>query len=128
MTVTEHIRDHFLRRLGVVSANPFRPPHAALRLEGLRATEWSEEFEAFMRARLLMGAYRYAPIGAEGKPEYSRTESIRRRLALYERTGNLEALVDAANLCMLEFVEGRHPLRHFHAVDDGEHTQVKGPQ
>ena len=32
-----------------------------------------------------------------------------RRLAAYGRTGNLEMLVDVANLCLLEFVEGRHP-------------------
>lgn len=91
----------------------------------LRASEWSPEFERLMRNRLMMGALRYGRLGAEGKPQYDRIASAVKRLQQYDRTGNQELLVDAANLCLVEFVEGRHPTRHFHAVDDGEHVEVK---
>lgn len=121
-TVTEHIRLHFLGRLGVL--HPPRPLHPAPLAE-LRETEWSAEFETLMRNRLLMGRWRYGRIGGAAKPQYDRIASMRKRLLLYEKEGNIETLVDIANLCLLEFVEGTHPNRHFHAVDDGEHVQTK---
>jgi hypothetical protein len=33
--------------------------------------------------------------------------------------------VDAANMCLLEFEEGVHPLRHWESIDDGEHATIK---
>jgi hypothetical protein len=77
-----------------------------------------------MRNRLIMGALRYGLIHAPGKPKYDRIGSITRRLEKYKQDGNLEHLVDAANLCLMEFEEGTHPLKHFGAQDDGEHAQV----
>ena len=95
-------------------------------IAALRRTEWSAEFESLMRNRMVQGAFRYGRLGAKGKPHYDRLMEIRRRLERYEDTGNLECLVDAANVALLEFVEGRHPDRHFASVDDGEHAGVSG--
>ena len=53
-----------------------------------------------------------------------RIGSIVKRLMSYQETGNTELLVDVANLCLCEFVEGKHPNKHFRAVDDGEHVTV----
>jgi len=86
------------------------------------AAQWSPAFERLMRNRPIVGAYRYGPIGGIGKPPYNRVESCLKRLAQYQQTGNLELLVDVANLCLLEFVECRHPRKHFHATDDTEHV------
>lgn len=94
-------------------------------LADLRRTEWSEEFERLMRNRLVMGAFRYGPLRSEGKPQYDRLASARKRLSIYERTGNLEHLVDVANLMLCEFEEGDHPRRHLRAVDDGHHAEAK---
>ncbi|MFZ4569716.1 MAG: hypothetical protein ACOYM0_01140 [Bacteroidales bacterium] len=91
-------------------------------LEELKKTEWSVRFERLMRNRLIMGAIRYGRLNAPGKPKYDRVKSMIKRLNLYEGNGNIEVLVDVANLCLCEFEEGNHPLRHFHAVDDGEHA------
>jgi hypothetical protein len=91
-------------------------------LDSLRATEWSDAFERAMRDRLIMGSFRYGLIGADGKPQYDRVSCCERRLALYRETHNMEHLVDIANLCQMEFVEGQHPDRHFAASDDGVHT------
>ena len=44
---------------------------------------------------------------------------------LYQETGNDEILVDIANLAMVEFIEGNHPNKHYKAVDDGIHTEIK---
>jgi hypothetical protein len=91
----------------------------------LKKSEWSHEFEAKMRNRLLVGAYRHGRMKAPGKPQYDRITSAIKRLKQFQETGNMEHLVDAANLCLLEFVEGDHPKRHFKSADDVEHTPVR---
>ena len=75
-----------------------------------------------MRNRLLVGAYRYGPMKAQGKALYDRLQAIQKRLDAYRLTGNAEHLVDSANLLMLEFTESRHPNFHFASSDDGEHV------
>jgi hypothetical protein len=110
-TVTEHIRAHLLKGL------------EKLTYEKLKETEWSPRFEALMRNRLIFGAIRYGCLNAPGKPQYDRAASIANRLAKYTATGNLEHLVDIANLAMCEFEEGQHPRKHFKSIDDGEHVQ-----
>lgn len=94
-------------------------------LSELRRTEWSEQFEELMRARLVMGAFRYGRLRAMGKPQYDRIASARNRLFLFEQTGNLECLVDVANLMLCEFEEGDHPRRHLKSVDDGHHAEAR---
>ncbi|MFO1461277.1 MAG: hypothetical protein U1G08_17975 [Verrucomicrobiota bacterium] len=119
MSVHNLIRDRLLQRAGLKDQ-----PKPQFTLADLEASEWCPQFERLMRNRLIMGALRYGKINAPGKIPYARVPSMYRRLAAYGRTGNLEMLVDVANLCLLEFVEGRHPLRHFRAVDDSqEHVQ-----
>lgn len=84
--------------------------------------EWSREFERLMRHRLVMGALRYGRNGIPGKGGWNRTFSIKKRIDIYEKTGNLEMLVDCANLCMLEYLEGEHPKAHLSGYDCGFHT------
>ncbi len=112
------IREHLMNNAGMVKPD-LKPP-----LEHLRLSEWSPEFEKLMRNRLIMGALRYGSLGEIGKPMYDRLTSIERRIQLYRETGNTEHLVDIANLAMVEFVEGTHPLKHWESVDDGEHAKV----
>lgn len=88
-------------------------------LESLRRSEWSPDFENLMRERLIQGAFRYGLLKASGKPDYDRTKSIEKRLALYRQDRNKEHLVDIANLCLCEFVEGDG---YFKTIHDGEHT------
>lgn len=92
-------------------------------LSSLRGSEWSDTFERLMRNRLLIGAFRYGKLGAEGKPSYNRCDDIRQRIDLHQESGNTEHLVDIANLCMLEFCEGTHSGRCFIPSDDGIHTK-----
>lgn len=112
-----------LRRRLLERAGIFEPVERKL-YDSLRNSEWSADFEDRMRNRLIMGALRYGLIGKPGKPKYDRIKSIIKRLDIYRTTGNLETLVDVANLCLLEYVEGVHPLRHFHAEDDKNHVTI----
>ena len=92
--------------------------------DGLRDAQWSREFERLMRNRLLMGAFRYGPLRDQVPNGYDNIGSAIQRLRLYQAGGNLEHLVDAANLCLVEFVTGQHPQRHFESADDGIHTEA----
>lgn len=118
-TVTQHIRDHLLLNAGVVSTNKLPD------LDSLRQTEWSPKFELLMKDGLLMGAFRYGLLKAPGKKQFNRMKDVRDRSKLYEQTGNMEYLVDMANMCLLEFEEGIHPNKHFRRTDDGYHTEEK---
>ena len=115
--ITDHIRAGLLS--GVID---IQDP-----LTKLRYSEWSPEFEQLMRHRLLMGAFRYGKLHAIGKAKYDRPSDIIRRIKDYIETGNVENLVDAANLCLLEFEEGEHSRRHFRTQDDSKHTKIKQP-
>lgn len=95
-------------------------------LMSLRVTEWSPLFEKLMRNRLLMGRFRYGKMGDPEKGDYDNMQSAMARIRAYQRDGNLEHLVDVANLMVVEFVHGKHPNRHFSAGDDGEHVERKG--
>jgi len=101
-------------------------PEKAPELLTIFKVNWSPAFEQFMRNRLAMGYFRYGPLNKQPKGLYDNVGSIRKRLALFEKTGNDEILVDIANLCMCEFVNGTHPTKHFKSVDDGIHVEQKG--
>lgn len=92
-------------------------------MKDLRESEWSEEFEKLMRNRLIMGGLRYGRLNAPGKPKFELIDSMYKRIAKYQETGNKEYLVDVANICLVEFVEEHHPNAHFESIDDGEHIE-----
>lgn len=94
-------------------------------LPSLQRSEWSPEFEQLMRNRLIIGGIRYGLLGAAGKADYDRCGMVRDRIKRYEDTGNLEFLVDAANGCLLEFVEGKHPNRHLQSDETVKHQEVR---
>lgn len=114
LTVTEHIRKRLEKCIG-------KP---APTLEDLRRSEWSREFIQLMRNRLLMGAFRYGLLVEKRMHnKYDMIGSLKRRIEMYEETGNMEYMVDAANLCMLEFECPSHKNPSWEATDDGEHCK-----
>ena len=121
-TITEHIRRHLFVSLGVSSNPRRRLPD----LDELRESQRSIEFEVLCQNRMAMGAFRYGLMREQRDlSPFDNVGSAIRRLQLYQQTGNRECLVDAANLCMIEFEIGCHPTAHFVAVDDGEHAEKK---
>lgn len=116
------LHERLLKRAGLWD---YEPAPFAGAYDALASSEWSKPFETLMRNRLIMGALRYGRIGAPNKPKWNRVASIKKRTGLYEESGNLELLVDIANLCLLEFVEGQHPKRHWHGADgDSGHVTL----
>lgn len=115
-TVTELLREHALSNVGVFDRKPVPP------LEELMVTEWSPQFERLCRDRLLMGAFRYGTFAQNRGRKAGRVESAIRRLQTFLKTGNAECLVDASNLCQVEFVCGNAVVK---SVDDGEHYEFK---
>ena len=117
-TVTEHIRDHALAVIGVHDHVPRLPD-----LDELRKLNWSCEFEELMRARLVMGAFRYG-LFRDQQADGIRHDSIGsmlRHIEEYQSTGCQEHLIDVANLCLVEFVMRAHPCAHWRSIDDGDH-------
>ena len=90
-------------------------------LEGLRQTQWSDEFEGLMRNRLVMGAFRYGTFLEQKYRRHDNPASILQHCEQYQKTGNAEHLVDIANLALVEFVLPSHPYFHFDSIDDGNH-------
>jgi hypothetical protein len=119
----DHFRKRLLQEAGVEGLPDWKVPHS---FDELAKTQWSKEFEQAMRVRLLMGAFRYSPFKHQGRGTHKNVESAIRRLKRYLKDGNQEDLVDAANMCLVEFMcPGSHPNPHWHAVDDGEeHVEV----
>lgn len=116
-TITEHLRRHLLVSLG------YAPPAKRMPdLETLRATQRCEEFHRLRESRLILGAFRYGFLGDPNKPQYDNVPDMIRRLNAYHETGNLEYLLDVANLCECEWADGKHPKRHYRPSDDGQHT------
>jgi hypothetical protein len=99
-----------------------KPPLPTLNV--LRQEEWDPAFERLMRNRLLMGCYRYERLWKKRVGQYDLIGSAKQRIAKYEQTGNLEPLVDVANLMLIEFNCSKHPHRHFVSEDDGQHCKV----
>ena len=94
-----------------------------------KISEWVPEFYRLMRNRLIMGSFRYETFEQKkAKPgKYDFAEEAMARIHKYWSDGNTEHLVDAANMCLLEFEFGKHSNKHFSAVDDGEHVKEKTP-
>jgi len=71
------------------------------------------DFVQKMANRLMVGFYRYGPV--------NKRQDYRKRLKgavkHYDKTGNTEFLIDAANYCWLEFCAPSHPKAHFEVSD-----------
>ena len=119
MTVTEWLRGRLLA--GV------RIPGKEYRLnpEQILEDNFSVEFMTLMANRLLIGFFRYGPLRVPGRKPTQNIKEVRKRIALYEKTGNQEYLVDVANFAMVEFMKPCHPDPHFGSVDDGVHAEWK---
>lgn len=112
------IRKHLQKRI-----RPDYKPNSKPDVDSLRQTEWIPEFEQYMRNRLVMGAIRYETFEQKiHQNQYDCLGYIRRKLTEYEQSGNLECLVDAANLLMIEFASPHHPNPHFTPGDDTSHV------
>ncbi len=84
----------------------------------------SEDFWRKMKARMLTSHYKYFPKYGPLRDSYpGKIDSLataNERIRLYEKTGNTEWLIDAANQLMIEFMLPGHSEAHFRATDSDE--------
>lgn len=120
MTISE-----WLRRRVEANILTDRPGTCSEYLARLNANNILGRFVALMHNRLLVGGFRYGVNRLKNQRRYNNIRSAQERLELYLETGNQEHLVDAANLCAVEFTyPDCHPNPHFEATDDTTtHTQ-----
>lgn len=119
MTITDLLRKRLLEQRGL----PFedRPPVATSPAEiADRSMSW--EFIERMANRMVTGFFRYEN-KPTGRPTYDHISSMIKRLELYKQDGNLEHMVDVANIAMCEYRFPTHADAHWEAQDDGYHTQ-----
>lgn len=124
MMVTTHqiLRSRLLRKVLEEESSRYIPS-----LDSLRHSEWCPEFERLMRNRLIMGAFRYELFSDKSESfNYDTASEVIERVKRYKKDGNTEHLVDAANMCLLEFKFGHHPKKHFKSIDDGSHVEKIG--
>lgn len=94
---------------------------STIRFEELWATEWNQEFADRMHHALVMGALRgYGRMRDPYRLRHDWANIGINLLKRFQETGNKQLLVDAANMCVLEFTDGNHPLAHL----DNENSDV----
>jgi len=94
-------------------------------LEEIRKTQRNVEFEELCHNRMVMGAFRYGLITTDESKNYNHLSSVRKRLDMYEQTGNLEYLLDISNLCMLEYTHSKNKGNKVIAIDDNKFHSKK---
>ena len=127
-TLHDIIRERLLVNVNAVDYWQ-KPDAVPVTMDTLEQEQWSVKFETLMRNRFMLGYFRYGSLKEQiergNSEKYLHLDSAKKRIAIYEKTGNDELLADVANLMMAEFLLGRHPNKHFSSVDDGEHMTSK---
>ncbi len=122
-TLHDILRTRLLQAAGV--EKPPVPFTATISLAEMERLQWGEEWQrilGLMKNRMIMGGYRYGHTPLQKPREFDNIADIRRRLDKYEANGNMEHLIDAANITIIECLKGSHPNFHFESIDDGEHA------
>jgi hypothetical protein len=80
-------------------------------------SEFSVPFVQGMVDRMNMSYFKYGLVSEAYPHKVDAISSLKKRLAKYEETGNLEWLMDVGNFAMIEFMHPKHPNAHFEATD-----------
>ena len=80
-------------------------------------SEYNENFWKLMLNRMAISYHKYGPLKEAFPHKVDALQSIKDRLREYEKTGNTEYLIDAANFAMIEFMRPSHQDAHFEATD-----------
>jgi hypothetical protein len=84
------------------------------------ASEFSQTFAQGMADRMAVSFCKYGKVADAYPHKVDAVESLKKRLARYEETGNTEWLMDVANFAMIEFMCPRHPEAHYRPTDSRE--------
>lgn len=87
--------------------------------ESILLTEYSKYFDTLRENRMIISHPKYGPIRENyGNKLVSAIKNLKKRLELYEETGNTEYLADVANFAMIEFMYPQHTKAHFDNISE----------
>lgn len=91
------------------------------------STEWSYHFEELQKKAMAMSYYKYGRVNQNHNKDnlMDVVKNLKKRLEMYEKTGNTEFLVDVANFAMIEFMCPQHPKAYFKGTDS-ENVELVG--
>lgn len=89
--------------------------------EEVLSTEFSEIFIEKMKQSMYMSFFKYGPIKENyGGKLVKAIDNLEIRLEKYKSTGNIEYLIDIANMAMIEYKYPQHPNAYYKAGAEGE--------
>jgi len=94
-------------------------------IDFLERTQWDDQFARLMKNRLILGCLRYGRNKSIQNSDLEKRDyriDIMRRARLYLHTGDIEQLVDIANVALLEFVKQRKRGVKMQSTEDAYHT------
>lgn len=83
-------------------------------------SEFDEKFTGRMKASMAVSFHKYGPVRDAYPHKVNAIANLKKRLALYEETGNADYLVDVANFAMIENMAPAHDQFHYKPTDGGE--------
>jgi len=92
-------------------------------LASLQSSEWSEEFDQLAKNKMVQASFRYGLFKDDNT--YDFVEAMKHKIVLYEKTHNLELMVDVRNYAMLEFKKPKYSDAWYWVEDDVEHAPIK---
>ena len=94
--------------------------------EQILKRDYSNEFETLRQNAIIQSHYKYGWM-SESYPELANAfGSLKKRIDLYEQTGNADWLIDIANFAMIEFMYPAHPAYHFRRTSSEESPGLDG--
>lgn len=89
------------------------------KLEQILKTEWNPVVDELCKNRMLQGFYSYGPRAENyGGGLVNARKQAGIYLEMYDKTGNLEKLIDAINFLRIEFDYPSHSNPHFEETHD----------
>lgn len=83
-------------------------------------SEISQKFHDRMNQAMTVSYHKYGPVKQGYPHKLDAIKSLKKRVELYEETGNADYLVDVANFAMIEFMLPAHDDFHDSPTDGGE--------
>ena len=82
-------------------------------MNGVLKTEYNEDFDQKRKNSMEVSYYKYGKASLNYPNNCDAIASLKKRLELYEKTGNKDYLVDIANFAMLEYTYPKHKNAHY---------------
>jgi len=86
----------------------------------IEKTETSLKFWQRMKRSMVNSFHKYGAVAQAYPHKVKAIASLKKRLDLYEQTGNADYLIDVANFAMIEFMRPAHAQFHDKPTDGGE--------